>query len=154
MNRWLWTSLLVIAIDQASKLLAEALLNLHQPIYLAPFFDLTLMHNRGAAFSFLSNQGGWQRWFFIVLALAVVTYLILWVRRLKAGERWVALALSLVIGGALGNVIDRIWHGQVTDFIHLHYQQWYWPAFNIADSAITVGVVLLIFDSLFLAPKR
>ncbi|MBA1331643.1 peptidase A8, partial [Candidatus Endoriftia persephone str. Guaymas] len=86
-----------------------------------PFFDLTLMYNKGAAFSFLSDQGGWQRWFFIGLALAVTSYLVFWVRRLGRGERWVAVALSLVIGGAIGNVVDRIFYGQVIDFIHLHY---------------------------------
>ncbi|WP_010083740.1 signal peptidase II [endosymbiont of Riftia pachyptila] len=154
MQRWLWLALVVIIFDQLSKQLAEAFLNLHQPVYLLPFFDLTLMYNKGAAFSFLSDQGGWQRWFFIGLALAVTSYLVFWVRRLGRGERWVAVALSLVIGGAIGNVVDRIFYGQVIDFIHLHYQQWYWPAFNIADSAITVGVVVLIFDSLFLASKR
>ena len=154
MSRWLFLSFMVILLDQATKQFAEALLTAYEPLTVLPFFDLTLMYNKGAAFSFLSEQSGWQRWFFVLLALIVTAVLIGWLRRLKPQERWVALALSLIIGGALGNVIDRLLFGQVIDFIHLHYQQYYWPAFNIADSAITIGVVVMLFDAFLLASKR
>ena len=154
MSRWLFLSFMVILLDQATKQFAEAMLTAYEPLTLLPFFDLTLMYNKGAAFSFLSDQSGWQRWFFVLLALIVTAVLIGWLRRLKPQERWVALALSLIIGGALGNAIDRLLFGQVIDFIHIHYQQYYWPAFNVADSAITIGVVVMLFDAFLLAPKR
>jgi signal peptidase II len=154
MSRWLLLSLMVILLDQATKQFAEAMLTAYQAVYVLPFFDFTLMYNTGAAFSILSDQGGWQRWFFVVLALIVTAVLIGWLRRLKPAEKWVAVALSLIIGGAVGNVIDRILFGQVIDFIHLHYQQYYWPAFNVADSAIFIGVAIMLFDAFVLAPKR
>jgi signal peptidase II len=119
-----------------------------------PFFDFTLLYNEGAAFSFLSNQGGWQRWFFILLALGVVAVMLGWISRLKREEKWTAVALALIVGGALGNAVDRILFGHVIDFIHLHYEKYYWPAFNIADSAIFVGVVIMLYDALVLARKR
>jgi signal peptidase II len=154
MTRWLWLSLIVILLDQSTKQLAEALLNYAQPVQVLPFLDFTLLYNKGAAFSFLDDQAGWQRWFFIVLALGVSGVLIAWLWRLKREERWTAVALALIIGGALGNVIDRILAGQVTDFIHLHYQNHYFPAFNIADSAISIGVAVMLFDALILSKKR
>lgn len=154
MTRWLWLSLIVILLDQSTKQIAEALLVFARPVYVLPFFDFTLLYNKGAAFSFLSDQSGWQRWFFILLALVVSGVMLAWLARLKREERWTALALSLIIGGALGNVIDRILHGQVIDFIHLHYQQHYFPAFNIADSAISVGVAVMLFDALVLSKRR
>ena len=154
MSRWLLLSFMVILLDQATKQFAEAMLSAYQPVYVLPFFDLTLMYNKGAAFSFLSDQGGWQRWFFIVLALIVTAILIVWLRRLKPAEKWVAVSLSLIIGGAVGNAIDRILFGQVIDFIHLHYQQYYWPAFNVADSAIFIGVVIMLIDAFVLSSKR
>ncbi len=154
MTRWLWLSLIVILLDQSTKQVAEAMLAYGQPVYVLPFFDFTLLYNKGAAFSFLSDQGGWQRWFFILLALGVSGVMLAWLARLKRDERWTALALSLIIGGALGNVIDRILHGQVTDFIHLHYQMHYFPAFNIADSAISIGVAVMLLDALVLSRRR
>lgn len=154
MQRWLWLSLAIVLLDQATKQLAEAKLTAYQAIYVLPFFDLTLMYNKGAAFSFLSDQGGWQRWFFVVLALGVSAVLVSWLRRLQAEEKWVAIALALIIGGAMGNVIDRILFGQVIDFVHLHYQQYYWPAFNVADSAIFIGVAIMLYDAFILAPRR
>ena len=154
MLRWLVLSLLVILLDQVTKYYAVELLELHQPVEVLPFFNWTLMYNEGAAFSFLSDQGGWQRWFFIALATVVTGVLIGWMAKLKRSELALAVALSLVIGGAVGNVIDRILLGKVVDFIHLHYEQYYWPAFNVADSAITIGVVILIFDALFNASKE
>jgi signal peptidase II len=154
MMRWLWLSLIVILLDQATKQIAESLLTYRQSVYIMPFFDFTLLYNEGAAFSFLSNQGGWQRWFFILLALGVVAVMLGWMSRLKREEKWTAVALALIVGGALGNVIDRILFGHVIDFIHLHYEKYYWPAFNIADSAIFVGVVIMLYDALVLARKR
>ncbi|MCU7804570.1 MAG: signal peptidase II [Candidatus Thiodiazotropha sp. (ex Lucinoma borealis)] len=154
MIRWLWLSLMVILLDQASKQFAESMLTLYESVTVLPFFDLTLLYNKGAAFSFLSDQGGWQRWFFIILAIGVTIVLIGWLWRLKREEQWIAVALSLIIGGAIGNVIDRILFGQVIDFLHFHYQGHYFPAFNVADSAITVGVAIMLFDALVLAKKR
>jgi signal peptidase II len=149
---WLWLSLLVILLDQVSKLLAESSLPHAKAVAVTAFFNLTLVYNEGAAFSFLSDQGGWQRWFFVVLALVVSGVLVFWLRSLERGERLTAMALALVIGGALGNVIDRILYGHVIDFLDFHYGGWHWPAFNIADSAITLGVMLMLYDVFF--PKR
>lgn len=147
--RWLWVSVAVVVLDQATKQLAEAMLEYNEPLVLLPVFNLTLRYNTGAAFSFLAESGGWQRWFFVVLALAVSTFLVVWLRRLPRTAAWEALGLTLVLGGALGNVIDRLIFGHVIDFIEVHYRHWYWPAFNVADSAITVGVTVLIVDGLF-----
>ncbi|MEJ2611781.1 MAG: signal peptidase II [Candidatus Thiodiazotropha sp.] len=154
MVRWLWLSLVVILLDQATKQVAESMLTLHQSIYVMPIFDLTLIYNEGAAFSFLSEQNGWQRWFFTILGIGVSGVLVAWLWRLKQVEKWVAVALSLIIGGAIGNVIDRLLFTHVIDFLHFHYQEYYWPAFNVADSAITLGVAVMIFDALVLEKKR
>ncbi|MBZ4194937.1 MAG: signal peptidase II [Candidatus Contendobacter sp.] len=144
---WLWLSVLVIGLDQATKTLAEILLVMHRPIPVLPSFNLMLTYNPGAAFSFLADGGGWQRWFFLGLGTAVSIGLILWLRRLKPEEKRLALALALILGGAIGNLIDRAWLGHVIDFIQLYYDHWYWPAFNVADSAITLGATLLVLDS-------
>ncbi len=145
--RWLWLSLLVVVLDQGSKWLAESLLVPFRPIAIAPLINLTLMYNEGAAFSFLSNAGGWQRWFFAVFALIMTLALLIWLVRLSKSERVTAAALALVIGGALGNLIDRVLTGRVVDFIDFYVGTWHWPAFNIADSAITLGVALLLVNS-------
>jgi signal peptidase II len=150
MFRWLFLSFIVILLDQSSKQFAEAMLTAYEPVFVLPFFDLTLMYNKGAAFSFLSDQGGWQRWFFVALAVGVTLALVLWLRRLKPEEKWVALSLSLIIGGAVGNLIDRLLFGQVIDFISWHYQEYYWPAFNLADSAIFIGVVVMLYEAFFI----
>ncbi len=147
MARWLWLSLLVVVLDQGTKWLAEALLVPFRPIAIAPLLNLTLMYNEGAAFSFLSNAGGWQRWFFATFALVMTSALVIWLTRLAKSERVTAAALALVIGGAIGNLIDRILTGRVVDFIDFYVGSWHWPAFNIADSAITLGIVLLLFNS-------
>ena len=110
---------------------------------------MTLAHNYGAAFSFLSDAGGWQRWLFTGLASVVTVVLVIWLLRLTAKERMLAAALSLVIGGAVGNLIDRIINGYVVDFIDVYYRDWHWPAFNVADSAISCGIVLLLIDGIF-----
>jgi len=149
MLKWLWLSGVVIVLDQLTKYIADNYLQFHQPISLFPMFNLTLSYNEGAAFSFLSEAGGWQRWFFTVLALVISVVLVVWIKRLKEGELWSAIALSLVLGGAIGNVIDRVIFGYVIDFLDVYYQQWHWPIFNIADSAISVGVAILLFDGLF-----
>ncbi len=147
MARWLWLSLLVVVLDQGSKWLAEALLVPFRPIAIAPLLNLTLMYNEGAAFSFLSNAGGWQRWFFATFASVMTIALVIWLVRLAKSERVTATALALVIGGAIGNLIDRILTGRVVDFIDFYVGSWHWPAFNIADSAITLGIVLLLLNS-------
>jgi len=143
---WLWLSLAVIVLDQLTKWLATRYLGYAEPVALLPVFDLTLLHNTGAAFSFLAAAGGWQRWFFALVALGVSLYLIRWLRRTPAPQRWLACALALVLGGALGNLIDRVLLGYVVDFISLHWRQYHYPAFNIADSAICVGAVMLLWD--------
>jgi signal peptidase II len=144
-----WIALVVIVLDQWTKGLASTYLELYQPLPLAPMLNLTLSHNTGAAFSFLSDAGGWQRWFFVVLAVGVSGMLLVWLRKLPRSARWEPVALSLVLGGALGNVWDRLVQGYVVDFIDVYYGQWHWPAFNVADSAICVGAAMLVIDALF-----
>ncbi|HOX72179.1 signal peptidase II [Dokdonella sp.] len=147
---WLFLSAVVIVADQITKLLVLERFTLHESLPLLPgFLDLTLAFNEGAAFSFLSDAGGWQRWFFTVLAIVVGTILIVWLKRTARTDWRTALPLSLVVGGAVGNVIDRIRLGHVVDFIDVHYATWSFPAFNIADSAISVGAVLLLAFGLF-----
>ena len=147
MARWLWLSLLIVILDQATKWLAEGLLLPFQPVPLMPLLNLTLMYNEGAAFSFLANAGGWQRWLFAGFALVMTLALTLWLLRLDKGERATAAALSLVIGGAIGNLIDRVQSGRVVDFIDFYVGTWHWPAFNVADSAISIGIVFLLVTS-------
>lgn len=147
--RWCWwLSGSVIVFDQLTKFLAEGLLEMHQPVPVLPSFNLMLTYNPGAAFSFLASAGGWQRWFFLGLGAAVSLGLVIWLTRLRSEEKRLALALALILGGAIGNLIDRAWLGQVIDFIQVYYDRWYWPAFNVADSAITIGATLLVLDSL------
>lgn len=148
MLKWLWLSAAVIVADQASKLAATTYLDPYQSVAVVPFVNLTLMYNTGAAFSFLSTAAGWQRWFFTAVALIVSAILVVWLKRLRPGETWLAVALSLILGGAVGNVWDRLSLGHVVDFIDLYVGSWHWPAFNIADSAITVGAAMLIIDAI------
>jgi len=144
---WLWLSLFVIGFDQATKFLATRFLDLYERVEVLPVLDFTLLHNTGAAFSILADASGWQRWFFIGLACVVSVVLVVWIWRTPRGEKLLPLALSLILGGAIGNVIDRIWRGYVVDFIHAHWGEAYFPAFNIADSAITIGAALMILDA-------
>ena len=146
MMKWYGLSLLVVVLDQISKQLAEAQLVYHKAIAVFPGFNFTLMYNEGAAFSFLSDAGGWQRWFFTTLSIAISIVLIIWIKRLDHDKRILAAGLALILGGAIGNVIDRILFGHVIDFIDVYYQTHHWPAFNIADSAIFLGACLLIVD--------
>lgn len=145
---WLWLSVLVIVLDQASKHWFEHNLSLYEQIVVIPdLFSWTLAYNKGAAFSFLADQGGWQRWFFALVALVVSGVLLVWLKRLQRHERLLAAGLALVLGGALGNLYDRVVLGHVVDFILVHWQdRWFFPAFNLADSAITVGAGILILD--------
>ena len=146
--RWLWLTAAVVILDQLTKAWVNASVALYQRIEILPFLDITHMRNTGAAFSFLSRASGWQRWFFTAVALSVSIALVIWLRRLPPGQNRLAAGLALILGGALGNVWDRLQSGQVVDFIYVYYQNWYWPAFNVADSAITVGAGLLILDTL------
>jgi signal peptidase II len=152
MTRWIALIALIIVADQATKLWVLAALEPFEVIPVAPLLNLTLVFNEGAAFSFLADAGGWQRWFFAGLAVVVSIALLAWLKRLEAHERLTGVALSLVAGGAVGNLIDRIAYGHVVDFVDVYWRSWHWPAFNVADSTITVGVILLLLDALL--PKK
>ena len=124
------------------------------PVALLPWFNLTLVHNTGAAFSFLADAGGWQRWFFVVLATLVSAVIAVWIWRIRhTGQTWLAAGLALVLGGAVGNLIDRILLGHVTDFVQVWFGNWAFPSFNVADAGISVGAALLIIDALFFSGK-
>lgn len=153
MLKWLWLSFVVLVLDQITKLAIAASMQLYQSIQVLPFFNLTYVHNTGAAFSFLSEAGGWQRWFFAVLAFVISVVITVWLARLKRHETLLAVSLALVLGGAVGNLIDRLAYGYVIDFLDVYYQDWHWPAFNIADSAITIGVALMIAESFGIGKK-
>ncbi len=144
--RWLFISLAVLVADLATKAWVSRAFSLHEVVPVTPFFNLVLVHNTGAAFSFLAGAGGWQRWFFIGVTVAVSAALVVMLRRHHA-NRVLAAAVSLVLGGAAGNLWDRLTLGHVVDFVQLHAGGYHWPAFNVADSAITVGVALLVWDS-------
>lgn len=148
MLRLLWISLLVVALDQASKLWMVAHFREYEVLVVWPVFNLTLVYNTGAAFSFLSDAGGWQHTLFVGVALVVSLVMVVWLARLGRAERVTGWALALVIGGAVGNLIDRLYLGKVVDFLQWHWHAWYWPSFNLADSAISVGVILLLLDGL------
>jgi signal peptidase II len=138
---------LVLLLDQLSKWSALSNLKLGIPEEVLPFMNWLLLFNPGAAFSFLAQSSGWQRWFFTILGLAASLY-ILWLLRNNQSDKMLSWALSLILGGALGNVLDRLMYGAVVDFIDLHYGNWHWPAFNIADSAICIGATLIVFSEL------
>lgn len=148
---WLAVSVLIVVLDLWTKNIATQSLTLYRPLELTSWLNMTLAHNYGAAFSFLSDAGGWQRWLFTGLASVVTVVLVVWLFRLPAREKLTAAALGLIIGGAVGNLVDRVNHGYVVDFIDVYYRDWHWPAFNLADSAITCGVILLLIDGLFLS---
>jgi signal peptidase II len=151
---WLWLSVLVIVLDQFVKYVVVAVLQPYAPREVIPgILNWTLAFNTGAAFSFLADQQGWQRWFFTLLAVGVSAVLVNWLRRTPRNDWRTALPLALVIGGALGNLIDRIRLGHVIDFIQVYLGSWPFPSFNVADSAISVGAVLLVFFGLFTHDK-
>ena len=146
--RWLALSAAVIGIDQWSKHLVERTLQLYEAIYFLPLFNLVRAHNRGAAFSMFDGASGWQRWAFSGLAAVVSVSLIVWLARLERRANLLAISLALILAGALGNVIDRLRLGYVVDFLQVHWHEHYFPAFNVADSSITCGAVLLLLDAL------
>ncbi len=151
--KWLWLSVLTVALDQLTKKIAEAELLLHQPLAIFPGFNFTLMYNKGAAFSFLSEAGGWQRVFFVALSSIISVFLFFWLKQITQDKQQkhnhlLQIAIAFILGGAIGNLIDRAHTGAVVDFIQVYYSTYYFPAFNIADSAISLGAGLLILDML------
>jgi signal peptidase II len=147
--RWLWISVLVIAVDQLTKLWIERTMVLGDGFAVLPVLDIVRAHNTGAAFSFLADAGGWQRWAFSLLAVGVSIALVFWLRMLEVSRQaLLAFGLALILGGAIGNVIDRFEHGYVVDFVHAHWGSAYFPAFNVADAAISIGAVLVILDAI------
>jgi signal peptidase II len=143
---WLWLAVLAVVLDQITKVAAENMLTYAQPVYILPVLDFTLLYNPGAAFSFLADQAGWQRWFFTIISAGVSVMLLVWLAKLPRGSVWLPVALTLILGGAVGNLIDRVLYGHVVDFISVHWNSSYFPAFNIADSAITLGAIMMALD--------
>lgn len=154
MLRLLWISVLVVVLDQISKYSIVLAFDEFEVLTVWPVFNLTLVYNTGAAFSFLADAGGWQRGFLISVSLIVTTVMLVWLSRLSPHERLSGWGLALVIGGAIGNLIDRVVLGKVVDFLQWHWQDWYFPSFNLADSAITLGVILLLLDGFFFAGRQ
>lgn len=157
--KWLWLTLVVVILDLSTKNLVSQHLQIHVPVVLTSWFNLTLLHNNGAAFGFLGDAGGWQRWFFICLVLAVSVFIVIWLYELKSNQRWMSCALALILGGALGNLWDRVTLGYVIDFIDisLGFLPWKifnpWPTFNIADSAISIGTTILLIDAIWFSSE-
>ncbi len=147
MVRWLALALLILLADQFTKALILGSLRLGDSTYIASFFNIVRAHNSGAAFSFLASASGWQRWFFTVIGVGAAIFIV-WLLRSHAAQKLFSFSLACLLGGAVGNVIDRLLHGYVVDFLQLHYRGWYFPAFNVADAAITAGAVGLILDEL------
>ncbi len=154
MWRWLWIAVSVLVLDQASKWLALEKLALHESIPLVPSLNLTLVFNKGAAFGFLSTASGWQNLFFIGIAVAATAVILYLLRRTSAKDRLMAVALMLILGGAIGNLIDRLLYGHVVDFIDVYYGAWHWPAFNVADSGITIGAVMIALDAIGIGRRQ
>ena len=146
---WLWlgVALIVIVLDQVTKTLIINQFSLHESVRVTSFFNIVRAHNTGAAFSFLAGASGWQRWFFVGLGVAASVFIV-WMLRRHPEQTLFCFAVSLILGGALGNVIDRMLHGHVVDFLQVHWNQHYFPSFNVADSAISIGAALLILDEL------
>lgn len=149
MLRWLGLTAIIVLLDQLTKHWVVAIFELRERVNVLPFFDLTLAYNPGAAFSFLADAGGWQRWFFTIVAIVVSAGLVLWIKRLQPNEKWLAIALTLILGGALGNLYDRLLLGHVVDFLLFYWHPYYFPAFNIADSAISIGAAMIFLDVFF-----
>ncbi|WP_194756947.1 signal peptidase II [Aliidiomarina indica] len=144
-----WLAIIILVLDQVTKIWVAQALPLFGRVDVLPFFDLVHVRNYGAAFSFLSDQGGWQRWFFTIIAIVIVSVLAVMLRRQSLHYRWLNLSFTLIIGGALGNVLDRVRLGYVVDFLDVYVGTYHWPAFNVADSAIVLGALLMIYDSFF-----
>ena len=146
---WLWLSAIVVALDQLTKWYVVGRFQLYEILPVGPFLDLTRLHNEGAAFSLLHDAGGWQRWFFLALAAAIAVAIVAWLRSLPArGQYWLTIGLALILGGAVGNAYDRSVDGYVVDYLHFHWGDAYFPAFNVADIGITTGAIMLIIDAL------
>ena len=152
MMRWLLLSFLVVILDQLSKYQASQCLLLFESVPIITGVNLTMVHNTGAAFGLLSQAGGWQRWLFIGITFVICTGIVIWLHSLPVYKRWLPASLALIIGGALGNLWDRIMLGYVIDFIELYYRSWSWPVFNLADSAITLGATMLFIDMILQKP--
>jgi signal peptidase II len=144
---WLGLSLAIFIADQFTKVLILGYYRLGDSTYITSFFNVVRAHNTGAAFSFLAGASGWQRWFFTAIGIAAAVFIV-WMLRSHAGQRLFSFAMACILGGAIGNVVDRLLHGYVVDFVQLHWRGWYFPAFNVADSAITIGAACLILDEL------
>jgi signal peptidase II len=144
---WLGLSLAIFIADQFTKVLILGYYQLGDSTHVASFFNIVRAHNTGAAFSFLAAASGWQRWFFTAVGVAAAVFIV-WMLRSHAGQRLFSFSLACILGGAIGNVVDRLWHGYVVDFVQVHWHGWYFPAFNVADSAITIGAASLILDEL------
>ncbi|MFN7694296.1 MAG: signal peptidase II [Burkholderiales bacterium] len=151
--RWLLIAAIIIVLDQYTKTLIVNHFQLHEGRYVTSFFNLVRAHNPGAAFSFLAGAGGWQRWFFTAIALAATVFIIVMLRK-QGDQKLFALALTLILGGAIGNAVDRLIHGYVVDFLQFHWGGWAFPSFNVADSAITLGAILLIVDEIRRVTRR
>lgn len=149
---WLWLTLVMLIADQVTKIMISTQMKLYESIELIPVFKITYVHNYGAAFSFLTDAGGWQRWFFSIIAITISGLLIWWLKKLPSSNKLLGSAYALVLAGALGNLYDRLAYGYVVDFLHVFYKTWNFPVFNIADSAICVGAGLLLIDA-FLEEK-
>lgn len=149
---WLLLAAVMLVLDLWTKHLASQNLELFRPVVITPWLNLTLAHNEGAAFSLLADAGGWQRWFFTAVAVLVSGVLLVWLKRLPNNARLLPVAITMVLAGALGNMIDRIRQGYVVDFIDMHYQGWHWPTFNVADMVIVTGVFLLMIEGFI--PRR
>ena len=149
---WLGLALIIFIADQFTKVLILGYYQLGDATYVTSFFNVVRVHNSGAAFSFLANAGGWQRWFFTGIGIAAALFIV-WMLRAHAGQKLFSFALSCILGGAVGNVVDRMMHGYVVDFLDFHYAGWHFPAFNIADGAITIGAVCLILDEVLRVRK-
>lgn len=144
--KWYVIAIVFVLLDQATKYLADTYLSYGQPVYVLPFFNITLHYNTGAAFSFLSNAGGWQRWFFVVISSGVSLALIVWIGLIKNQQRLLSFALLMILAGAVGNLIDRVLWGYVVDFVSLHWNGYYFPTFNVADACITLGAGSMLLD--------
>jgi len=149
---WLGVALAIFIADQFTKVLIVGYYHLGDSTYITSFFNVVRAHNSGAAFSFLAGASGWQRWFFTLIGVAAAVFII-WMLRSHAGQRLFSFALACILGGAIGNVVDRLLHGYVVDFVQVHWRGWYFPAFNVADAAITVGAACLILDELLRVRK-
>ena len=152
---WAWLSAIVVALDQFVKWYVVDNFGLYEILPVGPFLDLTRLHNEGAAFGILAQAGGWQRWFFLALAAAIAVAIVVWMRSMPArGQEWLAIGLALILGGAIGNAYDRYVDGFVVDYLHFHWGDAYFPAFNVADIGITTGAIMLVIDALLDGRRR